>query len=367
VRFIKLDFMDTTAIEGYFYRPNTTALEAQRLGLQIIRDAVGPDVILDKDGSPMLNPVGLVDTGRVSVDTGHNFQRTKTAAPGIAARFYMQRNYFVNDPDAFNVTDSYVMREPQPPVSLPAAQASIALSAVSGGMFEIGDDMTLLGSEKDRLALVENQDLINMSKLGRAARPVDLLTYAAEDEQPSVFFLRENHRQAILTVFNWTKTPRSHTFKLSEFNFPGDHTFRLNDVLNQGTAMATSDGVIQIDNQAPESVKMIKIIDESVPASAPTIKAEVPDAAAAGETIKLSAQATPDGAPAVSYQWDFGDGTSAEGAHVSHTYTREAEIPVKLTAVGIDGVSAEKQFTVKVAGHLAVLPQLKENRRLVEP
>ena len=32
VRFIKLDFMDTTAIEGYYYRPNTTALEAQRMG-----------------------------------------------------------------------------------------------------------------------------------------------------------------------------------------------------------------------------------------------------------------------------------------------------------------------------------------------
>src|ERR1035437_10312854 len=65
VRFIKLDFMDTTAIEGYYYRPNTTALEAQRIGLQVIRDTVGEDVILDKDGSPMLNPVGLVDTGRI--------------------------------------------------------------------------------------------------------------------------------------------------------------------------------------------------------------------------------------------------------------------------------------------------------------
>ncbi len=58
VRFIKLDFMDTTAIEGYHYRPNTTALEAQRIGLQVIRDAVGEEVSLDKDGSPMLNPVG---------------------------------------------------------------------------------------------------------------------------------------------------------------------------------------------------------------------------------------------------------------------------------------------------------------------
>ena len=35
VRYIKLDFMDTSAIEGYHYRPDTTALEAQRIGLSI--------------------------------------------------------------------------------------------------------------------------------------------------------------------------------------------------------------------------------------------------------------------------------------------------------------------------------------------
>ena len=79
----------------------------------------------------------------------------------------------------------------QPPVSLPAAQASIALSAVSGGMYEIGDDMLILGSEKDRLALVENTDLLNMAKIGRASTPLDLMTYAPEDEQPSIFFLQE--------------------------------------------------------------------------------------------------------------------------------------------------------------------------------
>ena len=109
VRFIKLDFMDTTAIEGFYHRPNTTALEAQRIGLQVIRDTVGDDVILDKDGSPMLNPVGIVDTGRVSADTGHTFLRSKTAAPGIAARFYMNGNFFINDPDAFNITDTYLV------------------------------------------------------------------------------------------------------------------------------------------------------------------------------------------------------------------------------------------------------------------
>ncbi len=235
VRFIKLDFMDTTAIEGYHYRPNTTALEAQRIGLQVIRDAVGEEVILDKDGSPMLNPVGLVDTGRVSADTGHSFERTKNAASGIAARFYMHRNFFLNDPDAFNATETHLMEHPKesPSLSLGAAQASIALSAAAGGMYEIGDDMLVLGSQKDRLALVENRDLLNMAKLGQASKPLDLMTYEPEDEQPSIFFLREDQRQAMLTVFNWTNQPRSHTLKLEDLGLPAGHTFTATDVLNQ--------------------------------------------------------------------------------------------------------------------------------------
>ena len=205
-RYIKLDFMDNTAIEGYYHRPNTTALEAQRIGLEIIRKAVGEDVLLDKDGSPMLNPVGLVDEGRVSQDTGHAFQRSKEAEPGIAARYYMHRNFFIDDPDAFTVSRQLLEeRTIQAPLTLSEAQVSIVLAAVSGGMFEIGDDLTILGSDKERLALVKNPDLLAMVKLGRASLPLDLLTYTEKDEQPSIFLLREDQRQSILAVFNWTE------------------------------------------------------------------------------------------------------------------------------------------------------------------
>jgi hypothetical protein len=366
VRFIKLDFMDTTAIEGYYYRPNTTALEAQRIGLRVIRDAVGNDVILDKDGSPMLNPVGLVDAGRISVDTGHSFQRTKNAAPGIAARFYMHRNFFIDDPDAFNVTDSYLMEEknPRPPVSLPAAQASIALAAVSGGMYEIGDDMLLLGSEKERLALVENRDLLNMAKGGRASTPVDLLSYEPDDEQPSIFFLSEDKHQGILTVFNWTKKTRSHEVKLSDLGLPESDTFSATDILNESGPVSISNGIVQIQDQPAESVRVIKIVDANVREAAPAIRAQVPSTVNSGELFHVSAQADDTGPPAVDYRWDFGDGTTANRAKVSHAYTREGAFTVRLTLDGIDGVAAEKTFSVKVSGHLTVLPDLRNNRRL---
>ena len=377
VRFIKLDFMDTTAIEGYHYRPNTTALEAQRIGLQVIRDAVGEEVILDKDGSPMLNPVGLVDTGRISADTGHSFERTKNAASGIAARFYMQRNFFVNDPDAFNVTATHLMERANEPstISLGAAEASIALSAVSGGMYEIGDDMLVLGTEKDRLALVENRELLNMAKVGRASTPVDLMTYEPQDGQPSIFFLREDQRQAILTVFNWTNTVRSHTLRLADLGLPTGHTFAAADVLNENETITIGGGAVRLENQPPQSVRVIKLIDKSVAAAAPTVTAQVPTAANTGETITLSAitlsalsaQAETGGVPAVAYHWDLGDGTSADSPKVSHAYTSAGEFTIHLTVDGVDGVPAHKNFSVKVTGNLRAHSNLTDNRRFVEP
>jgi alpha-galactosidase len=369
VRFIKLDFMDTTAIEGYYYRPTTTALEAQRIGLQVIRDAVGDDVILDKDGSPMLNPVGIVDTGRVSADTGHSFLRSKTAAPGIAARFYMNGNFFINDPDAFNVTDTYMVEHAgeRSSHSLPAAQASIALSAVAGGMYEIGDDLLTLSSEKDRLALVENRDLLNMARAGRASTPVDLMSYDPEDGQPSLFLLRQSPRQYILTVFNWTDQPRSRSLSLKDLGIQFSSTMTATGVLDSTTAFALEGSTIRIDNQSPQSAIVIKLVDNAIAKVAPMVTARVPSQSKAGETVAFSAQADPDGVTALGYHWDFGDGTIAEGSSVSHCYTRAADFTVRLTVDGPDDAPYEQSFSIRVNGELKPTPELRANRRFEPP
>ena len=365
VRFIKLDFMDTTAIEGYYYRPGTTALEAQRNGLQVIRDSVGDDVILDKDGSPMLNPVGIVDTGRVSADTGHSFLRSKTAAPGIAARFYMNGNFFIDDPDAFNVTDTYLVEHSgeHSSHSLATAQTSIALSAIAGGMYEIGDDLLVLNSEKDRLALVENRDLLNMAKAGRASTPVDLMNYDPKDGQPSVFLLRQSPRQSILTIFNWTDQPRSRSLSLKDLGVHASSTMVATGVMDSSSRFALAGDAIWFENQAPQSAVVIKLVDSAVAKVAPTVTARVPSQSKVGETMIFSAQSDPDGVPALGYHWDFGDGTISEGSKVLHCYTRAADFTVRLTVDGPDNLPYEQSFSIGVTGALKPTPNLRANRR----
>ena len=352
VRYIKLDFMDDSAIEGYYYRSNTTALEAQRIGLQIIRDAVGDDVLLDKDGSPMLNPVGIVDAGRISCDTGHSFKASRTAAPGIAARYYMNRNFFVSDPDAFTVSRQIVAESQNhgviQPLTLEEAKVSIALAAVSGGMYEIGDDLPTLFADADRMALVKNRDLLNMARYAHAATPLDLMSYAPEDEMPSIFLLHESKRQSILAVFNWTKKERKHEFTLSGLGL-GAGPNQVLDVFTSGSSIAENVNSISL-NLAPQSVRVVKIVDTSIPATAPLVNAAIPEKIEVGKPVAFSGQGSSARTPALSYHWDFGDGTSADGASVTHTFTHAGNYTVHLNVEGIEGVPFEKDFPVAVTG-----------------
>ena len=356
IRYIKLDFMDDSAIEGYYYRPNTTALEAQRIGLQTIREAVGDGVLLDKDGSVMLNPVGIVDIGRISCDTGHSFDASRTAAPGIAARYYMNRNFFLADPDAFTVSRQVLTESEndkvQRPLTLEEAKVSIALAAVSGGLYEIGDDLPTLFADADRMALVKNRDLLNMARYGRAAKPMDLMSYAPEDEMPSIFLLRESKRQSILVVFNWKEKERMHEFSLSDFGLTTGHN-QVVDVFTPGSPIVENAASFSL-KLAPQSVRIVKILDTSIPASAPVVKVEIPEKIEAGKLATFSAQTSlgPDHVPALAYHWDFGDGTSVEGTSVTHTYTHAASFTARLTVEGIEGLPFEKDFPVAVTGEV---------------
>jgi alpha-galactosidase len=352
VRYIKLDFMDDSAIEGYYYRPNTTALQAQRIGLQIIREAVGDGVLLDKDGSPMLNPVGLVDTGRISCDTGHSFAASRDAAPGIAARYYMNRNFFVSDPDAFSISRQAGAGEQDhggpKPLTLEEAQVAIALAAVSGGMFEIGDDLPMLSLDPDRMALLQNRDLLNMARYGHAAKPLDLMSYAPEDEMPSVYLLHESKRQSILAVFNWTEKEREHHFLYSDLGAEAQSTV-MSNVFGNGATSGGNAAALLV-KVAPHSVSLLKIIDASIPASAPSVTVQAAERIETGKPVPFTAQSAADGVPAVSYHWNFGDGTSAEGASVTHAFTHTGSFSIHLKAEGIEGVPFEKSFPVSVAG-----------------
>jgi alpha-galactosidase len=356
LRFVKMDFMDDTAVEGSYFRPNTSALEAQRVGLKIIRDAVGEDVMLDKDGSPMLNPVGIVDAGRISQDTGHSFDASRDAASGIAARYYMNRNFFIADPDAFTVSlqivDDQSWHGGKRPLTLDEAKVSIALAAVSGGMFELGDDLPTLGSSAERLALAKNTDLIDMARLGRASTPVDLMTYAPADRQPSIFLLKENGRQSMLTVFNWTDAELTRVINLASMGLKDPGKYQIVDVFEDPECCSSSSEAFTVVQKA-HSVRVLKLIDNSVPALQPPFEIHSANGAKAGETLDLSAVSSSAEAPVLACHWVFGDGSSADGLKVQHAFTHAGEYDIQVTVTGLGGIANRKTSRVSISGDVS--------------
>jgi hypothetical protein len=356
LRFVKMDFMDDTAVEGSYFVPNTSALEAQRIGLKVIREAVGESVVLDKDGSVMLNPVGIVDAGRISQDTGHSFDASRDAASGIAARYYMNRNFFIADPDAFTVStqtvDDQSWHGGKRPLTLDEAKVSIALAAVSGGMFELGDDLPTLGSSTERLALAKNMDLIDMARLGRSSTPVDLMTYALADRQPSIFLLKENGHQSILTIFNWTDAERTRTVNLASMGLQDPGKYKIVEAFGDpGCCSSSSDSITVV--QKAHSVRVLKLIDNSVPVLQPPFDIRLANGAKAGEPLTLSAVPSSPEAPVLTCHWDFGDGTSTDGLKVQHAFTHAGEYDVQVTVTGLGAVTNRKTSRVSITGDVS--------------
>jgi chitodextrinase len=82
---------------------------------------------------------------------------------------------------------------------------------------------------------------------------------------------------------------------------------------------------------------------------------------------QVQAMAAAGGVSVLSYHWDFGNGTVASGAQVSHTFTRVADYNVNLTVDGLDGPLAEKGTTVALHGALKQLSTCLETGLMLCP
>jgi len=206
-----------------------------------------------------------------------------------------------------------------------------------------------------------------MVRLQRAATPVDLMTYLPEDEQPSVFFLQEDQRQSMLALFNWTEAPRSHELNLKQIGLKETGSIEAVDVFRPARKVTLSNEILRMEAQPPHSVRLIKLVDRSVPAKPPSIQADIPAKGQLGESVEFKATVAPGSVPALKYVWEFGDGTRDEGAVVHHAYTRNGNYNVRLVVDGLDGEQAIATGTFSAQGTIKTIFEVQNNRRYQQP
>jgi alpha-galactosidase len=117
--YFKVDFLYAGALEGVRHS-GAPALEAYRSGIELIREAIGPDAYLLGCGAPILPSIGLFDAMRVSPDTAPHRrpEADDYSQPGQdpaeftgTGRQWQHGRLWVNDPDCLMARPAVETRE----------------------------------------------------------------------------------------------------------------------------------------------------------------------------------------------------------------------------------------------------------------
>ncbi len=153
--YLKLDFLYAGAAEGIRHdAASLTRAETLRRGLEAIRRGAGDRAFILGCGCPLGPATGIVDGMRIGPDvapywgaggaeTGAN--GTAGAIDAIAARSFLHRRLWLNDPDCL------MLRGRETQLSPDEREALAWTIAASGGMLLISDDMSLLRGESAKL------------------------------------------------------------------------------------------------------------------------------------------------------------------------------------------------------------------------
>ncbi|MFM9453879.1 glycoside hydrolase family 36 protein [Streptomyces europaeiscabiei] len=117
--YFKVDFLYAGALDGVRHA-SVDAVTAYRQGIELIRDAIGPDAYLLGCGAPILPSIGLFDAMRVSPDTAphrrpeaddHSQPGQDPAEFTGAGRQWQHGRLWVNDPDCLMARPAVETRE----------------------------------------------------------------------------------------------------------------------------------------------------------------------------------------------------------------------------------------------------------------
>lgn len=154
--YLKLDFTFSPSFDGVWHDAARTPAERVRAGFDAIRRGAG-DAFLLGCGSPQSAVVGVVDGNRIGPDVAPSWPIEATTEPlagyrgsqpstrnawfSTAARAFMHRRLWLNDPDCL------MLRSAETELSTEQMRTWALAVGVSGGMALVSDDLALVDAD----------------------------------------------------------------------------------------------------------------------------------------------------------------------------------------------------------------------------
>lgn len=188
--------------DAVLHDPNTTNVEAYRLGLKTIGEAAGPEAYLlgctvAQNMRTLGASIGLVNGMRVGGDHGRKWTGIVKNVKAATSIHFLHGRVWHNDPDAICLDET---------LSLDQVRAWASWVAVSGQLYMVSS--WLPGAPAERLEVVRR----TIGNHNQHARPIDLWrAFPAE-----VWHLgdRQSNRH-VLALFNWGSTEKTITVDLA--------------------------------------------------------------------------------------------------------------------------------------------------------
>lgn len=205
--YLKLDFIDMGMYEGQHYDPSVNGVQAYRIGMGIIRDTVlaaGRPIYINESIAPLL-PAAFAHGRRTACDTTigvNGYSGIERQAFNTAASWWTNGTlYAYNDPDMImpeNFAQGFWYKYSQK-----EGKQLATTVAMGGGHWLVGDNFPFLSEE--RMAVLENEELLGIVKKGKAAKPVSMPNVYHKGERPSsVLYLTDDRGDVYVGLTNWS-------------------------------------------------------------------------------------------------------------------------------------------------------------------
>lgn len=252
--YFKIDFLHYAAKEGMRQDMNVTRAQALRLGLDVVRKAVGEDLILGC-GAPLGTCVGITNAMRIGTDIAPVW-RYEAMGLGVyecaintMTRAVLNGRWWINDPDCV------LLRQDDTQLTMDEVLLWVSLVALSGGLVLLSDRMMDVSEERLRLL-----DRI-LPPYGKGALALDALVRS----EPSMFVLPIETplgRWAVAAAVNLTDKPMDVTFSLDDMGLDPSKLHHVFDFWKQ-EYHGLSEKTMMVKGLKPHSCRMLAVRPES--------------------------------------------------------------------------------------------------------